>query len=145
MLRGALIHPEILSSLASAGHGSLVLVTDGNYPTSTTRGPNAAVVYLNLTPGLVDVPTIVRAIAGAIPVEEAVVMGSNEPGWETPSIWHDLEIALSEAGSALPLRKMERAEFYALASSPAVCLVVVSGDTRLFGNMFLRIGVLQPG
>ncbi|HOS03406.1 MAG TPA: RbsD/FucU domain-containing protein, partial [Candidatus Hydrogenedentes bacterium] len=35
MLKQRLIHPEILDALAAAGHGSKILITDGNYPAST--------------------------------------------------------------------------------------------------------------
>ena len=35
MIRGKLIHPEILAALAGAGHGSKVLITDGNFPHAT--------------------------------------------------------------------------------------------------------------
>ena len=74
MLRSGLLHPQILAALAGAGHGSLVLIADANYPASTTRGPNAEVVHLNLVPGTVDALTVLTAVAAAIPVEEAVVM-----------------------------------------------------------------------
>jgi L-fucose mutarotase/ribose pyranase (RbsD/FucU family) len=35
VLRTRLLHPEILAALAGAGHGSRVLIADGNYPFST--------------------------------------------------------------------------------------------------------------
>src|SRR5688572_16284327 len=36
MLKGTLIHPEILRALGRCGHGSKVLITDGNFPHSTS-------------------------------------------------------------------------------------------------------------
>lgn len=43
MLKTKIIHPDILAALARAGHGSRVLIADGNYPFSTTlkSGPYA--------------------------------------------------------------------------------------------------------
>lgn len=41
MLKHGLIHPKINEVLARAGHHSLILIADGNYPVSTKRGPNA--------------------------------------------------------------------------------------------------------
>ena len=35
MLKTKLLHPEILAVLGSNGHGSRVLVADGNYPFAT--------------------------------------------------------------------------------------------------------------
>ena len=35
MLRYQLLHPEILAALGGAGHGSQILIADGNYPFET--------------------------------------------------------------------------------------------------------------
>ena len=51
MLRGELLHPEILFALGGAGHGSQILITDGNYPHVTKTNPDAERVYLNLANG----------------------------------------------------------------------------------------------
>ena len=48
MLKTPLIHPDILRALGRAGHGSQILIADGNYPAGTTLGPNAELVSLNL-------------------------------------------------------------------------------------------------
>jgi len=46
VLRYRLTHPEILAALASAGHGSTVLLADGHYPAATAAGPHAITVAL---------------------------------------------------------------------------------------------------
>ena len=51
MLTSKLIHPEIMSALAYCGHGSKVLIADGNYPLAEKTG-NAKKVYLGLVPGM---------------------------------------------------------------------------------------------
>ncbi len=38
MLKTKLTHPEILQALARAGHGSRVLIADGDYPVGTMIG-----------------------------------------------------------------------------------------------------------
>jgi L-fucose mutarotase len=148
VLTTPLQHAEILSALAGAGHGSLVLVADGNYPTSTTRGPNAAVVHLNLVPGIVDAVTIFDALVGAVPVEQVHVMQPTPDGAyavdDTPSIWAEFERVLAEHGNPLQVEPVERHAFYALVGTPQVALVVVSADTRWYANVMLRIGAL-PG
>jgi hypothetical protein len=55
MLQTGLTHPQILETLAAAGHGSLVLISDGNFPSLTAPYPGARRVYLNLRPGVVTV------------------------------------------------------------------------------------------
>src|SRR5215472_11538533 len=74
MLTLRLLHPEILEALGRAGHSSKVLIADGNYPFSTQLGPNARLVSLNLSPGLVNATQVLEAIASAVPIEEATVM-----------------------------------------------------------------------
>jgi L-fucose mutarotase/ribose pyranase (RbsD/FucU family) len=84
MLKYELLHPEILATLGAAGHGSKVLIADGNYPFSTGSYVNARRVYLNLAPGLVKITDVLRLLVGAIPIEAAEVMVSKsgkEPGY----------------------------------------------------------------
>ena len=147
MLTGRLLHPGILTALAGAGHGSLVLVTDANYPATTARGPNAAVVHLNLTPGVVDAVTVVAALVGQVPVEEAFVMAPATSGPNAmagdPPIWARFTGALTQAGHAVPLQRLERTAFYAAAATPDVALTVVTAETEIYANLLFRIGVVR--
>ena len=99
MIKAQLIHPQITAALARAGHGSRVLLSDGNYPHSTARGPNTEVVYLNLAPGLVGVCDVLRVLTTAIPVEHAAVMAVNTTGpyamTTDPDIWAEYRSLLS--------------------------------------------------
>jgi len=88
MLNGKLIHPEILEVLGRAGHGSKILIADGNFPFTTKSSPNARKVFLNLSPGLVGWVDVLTAICSAIVVERAFVMappadGDLLPCWST--------------------------------------------------------------
>ena len=67
MLKHQLIHPKINEVIGRAGHHSLILIADGNYPASTKRGPNAELVCLNLSPGVITVAQALRAILSAVP------------------------------------------------------------------------------
>src|SRR5215469_5879040 len=71
MIRGQLIHPQIMGALARSGHGSKILISDGNYPHWTKRGHNAEVVYLNLTPGILQVTDVLKVLVHQIPIESA--------------------------------------------------------------------------
>src|SRR5207253_2128093 len=74
VLKTALLQPDILRALAGAGHGSQVLITDGNYPASTGAFAGAVRVYLNLAPGLVNATDVLRVLTPTIPIEAAHVM-----------------------------------------------------------------------
>lgn len=138
MLKQRLIHPLILEALSAAGHGSKVLITDGNYPASTKLGANAVCVYLNLEHGKLTVTEVLDAVLSAIPVEAVGVMVP-ESGPEPP-IFSEFRARLRDA----EWLEYGRFEFYEEASDPDVCLVIVTGDQRLYANILLTIGVVPP-
>jgi L-fucose mutarotase len=137
MLKYRLTHPEILAALAGAGHGSQVLIADGNYPFSTGANPAAKRVYLNLTRGFAPVDEVLAVLANAIVVEAAHVM---TPGaGPEPSIFACFREVL---GASVPLQKLGRFEFYDAARGPDVALVVATGEQRIYANILLTIGVV---
>ena len=138
MIRSTLIHPEILEALAAAGHGSLVLIADGNYPFSTRSNPLAKRVYLNLAPGMLKVTEVLRVVASAIPVEAAQVMIPGD-GSEPPIFQEFREIL-----PGLKLEPLGRFEFYDAARSQETALVIATGEQRIYANILLTIGVIPP-
>jgi len=134
-----LLHPEIARSLGSAGHGAQILIADGNYPASTHVSPNSARVYLNLAPGLVTATDVLRVIAASIPVEAAIVMRPAD-GIDAP-IFEEFHQIL---GFGIEIGALERFAFYAQASQPQTCLVVATGEQRIYANILLTIGVVPP-
>ncbi len=104
MLKGKLLHPEILGALAGAGHGSKVLITDGNFPHSTKAGSQAQLVYLNLAPGKVLVTEVLQSILTVIPVESFEVMqpadGKDAPHFMMPQSIRMSACSLRQAISA---------------------------------------------
>ena len=67
-------------ALARAGHSAKILIADGNYPFFTKRGPNAEMVYLNFTPGLLTATEVLKGILTAVPIEAAEVMTPAKTG-----------------------------------------------------------------
>ena len=139
MLKSTLLHPDILCAIAGAGHGSQVLIADGNYPCSTTAGPNAELVYLNLTPGVVNATEVLKALVSAMPIEAAYVMATAD-GSEPP-IFEEFRQLL---GATLPLKPLNRFKFYEAVSEPSVCLVIATGEERIYANLLLTVGVRMP-
>ena len=147
MLKTKLIHPQILAALARAGHGSKVLISDGNYPHWTTRGKNTEVVYLNLAPGKFTVTEVLESLLSAIPVEAAEIMDTNKTGpyamKEDPGIWAEFREILKAGGNSIELTKVERFAFYDKAGEDSVCLVIATGEQRIYANLLLTIGVVR--
>jgi L-fucose mutarotase len=138
MLRYRLTHPLILSALASAGHGSQVLIADGHYPFATASNPSAQLVFLNLAPGTVTVTDVLSAVLDAAVPEASAVMQPDEG--PDPAIF-------GEFGSLLPagmsLKRLARHDFYSAARGENVALVIATGDQRVYANILLTLGVAQ--
>src|SRR5687767_4559831 len=102
MLKHRLIHPKINEVLGRAGHHAKVLIADGNYPASSTLGPRAEQVSLNLMPGVVNCTQVLEAVLSAVPVERANTMMYEETGpyalAEDPPVWAEYRRALKDAG-----------------------------------------------
>jgi len=139
LLKTPLLHPQILDALASAGHGSQVLIADGNYPCSTTAGPNAELVYLNVAPGLVTATDVLRVLVETIPIEAAHVMQTADG--TIPPIFGEFQALVGERPKLKPL---ERFAFYDAVGEPTVCLVIATGEQRIYANILLTIGVIPP-
>lgn len=145
MLKGRLIHPEILSALASAGHGAQVLIADGNYPFTTRAAPRARIAFLNLSPGVVSGEQVLRAIAAAIPIEAAAMMGPPGPDAHSvlaPPILRRYEACLTElCQTPPPIQLLSRFEFYDAAQRADVALVIATAEIETYANLLLTIGV----
>lgn len=137
MLKGRLLHPDILHALASAGHGSKVVIADSNYPFATHSGQNANLVFLNLAPGLVTATQVLEVLASAIPIEAAEVMVPDS-GPE-PTIFEEFRSVL---GNDIELKPHSRFSFYDVARSDDVCLMLATGEQRIYANVILTLGVL---
>jgi L-fucose mutarotase len=137
MLRSQLLQPEILASLGRLGHGSKVLIADGNFPFTTGSNPAATRVFLNLRPGLVTVTDVLETLITAIPIEAVHVMQPNDGS--TPDIFNEFTALLP----ALELQRVERFAFYDLARTQDVGLVVATGEARVYANIMLTIGVVK--
>ena len=139
MLRFPLIHPPLLAALAAAGHGGRVLIADANYSHSTNVNPAAALIHLNLRPGLVTVDQVLEPVLAAVPVEDATVMRPHDGS--TPEVFGRYRELL---GPEFDLRPLARLDFYAECRQPDLAVCVATGDQRLYANILLTIGYITP-
>lgn len=146
MLRGPLLHPQIAAALGRAGHGSKVLIADGNFPHWTRRGPNAEVAFLNLSPGVITCTDALAAIVASVPLEAATAMAPDRSGpyamAEDPPIWDEFRELLRRAGDGPGLDPIDRFAFYEAAVEPDVALTIATGDRRVFACLLVTIGVV---
>lgn len=138
MLKTRLLHPGILEALGAAGHGSRVLIADGNFPLATHSNPAARRVFLNLAPGMLTVTDVLEVLLDAIPIEALHVMAPDSG--EAPSV-HD---AVQRLAPDAPLQRLTRFDFYDAARGPDVALAIATGEQRIYANVLITIGVVMP-
>ncbi|GAA3557555.1 RbsD/FucU family protein [Microlunatus spumicola] len=136
MLNYTLTHPPLLRALAAAGHGSQVLLADGNYPAATAKPAGAEVIHLNLRPGLLSVTEVLGPLLEAVNIEAARVMALPDNG-DVPAHAEYQQLL----GDGVDFSVMERFAFYEAARGPDVAFVVATGDQRICANLLLTIGV----
>jgi L-fucose mutarotase len=147
MLKHQLIHPKLNEVLGRAGHHAKVLIADGNYPASTKKGPNAEVVCLNLSPGVVTCSQVLRAVLSAVPVDAVNTMGipaddSYAKAGEPPA-WKEYRDILSEAGLTCRMEPILKWDFYKAVESADHVLTIQTADQALWANVLLTIGCRQ--
>lgn len=139
MLKSKLLHPEILSALASGGHGTKVLIADSNYPFATKCGPNASIVYLNLCPCRLTATEVLEVLLEQIPVEAAHVIRPDRG--ELPPIVQEFQRLI---GPEPKIEALGRFEFYDQVKSDDCGLVIATGEQRTYACLLLTIGVVEP-
>lgn len=144
MLKTELIHPDILASLAAAGHHSKVLIADGNYPVASKLGPNAQIVHLNFMPGLLSCDQVLKGLLTAIAVEEVNTMQYVTEGEyalsEDPPVWDDYRKTIKNAGLDLELKPIEKWAFYDEVMSEDHVLTIQTGEKLGWANLILTLG-----
>lgn len=134
MLKTKLIHPEIMAALSQCGHGSKILIADGNYPLLEKSG-TAKKVYLGLSPGIPTVPQVLEAVHAVCEIEKAEIMVPEDGS--VPEVIQEFRRELDP----LPLTELGRFPFYEACMEPgAVLLAISTGEKRTFANILLTVG-----
>lgn len=135
MLKGIspVVSPDLLKTLAEMGHGDEIVISDAHFPAHTF---NARVIRADGLPA--D-----ALLAGIIPLFELdayatpVVMMQAVPGDTLdPAVEAAYRKALGYDGQ---IELVERFAFYERAKKAYA--VVISGETRKYGNVILKKGV----
>lgn len=147
MLKHELIHPRINEVLGRAGHHSKILLADGNYPAWNKKGPNAEVISMNLSPGVITVAQALKAVLSAVQIDAVHTMGipADDPYASAgePPVWSEYRQVMAGAGLALDLEPILKWDFYQAVESPDHVLTIQTGDQALWGNLLLVMGCRQ--
>ncbi len=143
MLKGLdpLLNADLLHVLRAMGHGDDLIIADANFPAT------AMAKRLVRLDG-VSAPRLLEAVLSVMPLDEFVeaacgrieVVG--EPDAVPPVCVEFQEIIDRMEGARFQLARIERFDFYARAREAFA--VVQTGETRLYGCVLLKMGVVKP-
>jgi L-fucose mutarotase len=137
-----LLSPELLHILASMGHGDELLIADANFPAE------ALAQRLARLPGA-DTTMALKAILTVFPLDQyveqpAAVMAVVDDPAALPDTVREFQAALDAVqGGPVAVERVERFAFYERAREAFA--IVATGERRLYGNLILSKGVVNPG
>jgi L-fucose mutarotase len=141
MLKGLspLLSPDLLHVLASMGHGDEIVLADANFPAATHA---KRLVHL---PGL-RAPDVLDAVLSVMPLDTfvsqaALTMQVVGDSTAVPEVVAEFNTVLQQQGCQVT-SSLERLAFYERAGQAFA--VVATGETRLYGNILLKKGVVSP-
>lgn len=127
-----LLTGDLLAGLDSMGHSDAVCLTDAHFPADRLAD------RLLAFPGL-GTPDLLRAIRTVLPLDNAPAVDlMRSADGELLPVQHELAAAAS-----VPVEEVQfvnRLEFYDVAASSY--LIVRTGETRTYGNVIVRKGVV---
>lgn len=143
MLKGIdpLLSPELLQTLSEMGHGDEILVADANFPA-------AALAHRLCHCEGADATELLGAILTVLPLDQyvecpaAVMAVVGQPNVISDTEGDFQSIVDKAEGHAVGLLRLERFQFYERARNAFA--VVATGERRLYGNILLTKGVVNP-
>ena len=136
-----ILSPDLLHALAAMGHGDDIVLGDANFP-AASLGPAA----LRLD-GL-SATDVLRAVLEVMPLDSFVpapaltmqVVGDPDA---VPPVKAEFQAIIDDvADHPSQIATLERFAFYERAKDAFV--IVQTGETRLYGNIILKKGVIAP-
>ena len=137
-----LLGPELLYILGRMGHGDEIAVVDANFPAESHA---ARLVRMDG----VTATALLEAIVSVLPIDSYVdvpvhtmqVVGDADA---VPEIVREFQTIISRHSQVpIPHATLERDAFYVRSRNAFV--IVATGETRLYGNILVSKGVVDPG
>lgn len=137
-----ILSPDILHCLRAMGHGDEIVIADANFPAYSMGCDVHRLDGITAT-------QVLKAVLTLMPLDSFVpdpahtmqVVGDPEA---VPEIVREFQgIIDTTADHPAPIATLERFAFYERART---CFAVIqTGESRLYGNIILKKGVIPPG
>ncbi|MCL4148549.1 UNVERIFIED_CONTAM: hypothetical protein GTU68_050195 [Idotea baltica] len=134
-----ILSPDLLHALRAMGHGDDIVIADANFPATALASRCCRLDGVSATDAL-------EAILRVMPLDSfvhapALVMEVvDDPNAVPPIVSAFQKIVSDTADLPATLSGLERFEFYERAKSAFA--IVQTGETRLYGNIILKKGVI---
>jgi L-fucose mutarotase len=143
MLKGIdpLLHADLLHVLRAMGHGDELAIVDANFPAASMGRRVVRADGVSAT-------RMLAAVLSLLPLDDFVdapcarmeVVGDPDA---VPEICGEFQAIVDRVeGRPVALAKLERFAFYARAREAFA--LVQTGESRLYGNLLLKKGVVRP-
>ena len=135
-----LLGPDLLHALAAMGHGDEIAIVDANFPAASNA---RRLIRLDGA----DAPRTLAAVLSLLPLDDfveaplATMAVVGDPGMVPEVVELFVALARQSEDREIAAEALEREAFYERAR--AAFAIVQTGETRLYGNLLLRKGVVR--
>jgi len=138
MLKGvpSIISPDLLKVLAEMGHGDEIVFADAHFPAHNLGRKGAIVLRADGIPCDRLLKGVIQLLEIDSYEQPVMMMAPVEGDTLDPKVESDYRAALGYQG---PIERIERFAFYDRTKEAHA--IVVTGETRQYGNIILRKGV----
>ncbi|CTQ55535.1 L-fucose mutarotase [Roseibium album] len=141
MLRGInpLLSPDLLHALRAMGHGDDLVIADANFPATSNAKRVVRLDGISATAAL-EAILQVMPLDTFVPDPALTMQVVGNPSETPPVVAEFQEIIDRTADNRAEISSLERNEFYLRSMTSFV--ILQTGETRLYGNIILKKGVI---
>jgi len=135
----AILSPDLLFSLRAMGHGDTIVIADANFPATTLANRCHRLDGIDATDVLDAILTLLP-LDTFVPDPAVVMQVVGDPDAIPPVVAAFQTIINDKADNPVTLSGIDRFDFYDQAKQAFA--IVQTGETRLYGNIILKKGVI---
>lgn len=134
-----ILSPDLLHSLRAMGHGDDIVIADANFPATSLAQRCHRLDGISAT-DLLDAILTLLPLDTFVPDPAIVMQVVDDPDAVPPVTAAFQTILNNRAAQPVTLSRIDRFDFYARAKDAFA--IVQTGETRLYGNIILKKGVI---
>lgn len=134
-----ILSPDLLTSLRAMGHGDDIVIADANFPATALGQRCHRLDGISATDALTAILTVLP-LDTFVPDPAITMQVVNDPDAMPEVVATFQTIITQTADQPVQIAAIDRFAFYARAQ--AAFAIVQTGETRLYGNIILKKGVI---